>query len=86
MDLCPQNILLNDLEAIKSKSPDVIVIEEISDPVMSLHELGFLKETSEIRKYYTYAYSQVRKGNWVKAGTVRTLNDSLVASVYYSTE
>jgi hypothetical protein len=86
MDLCPQKVLGNDLEAIQKKSPDVIVIERIPSSVISLHEGAFLQETSEIRKYYSYAYSQERLGKWVKAGTIRNTSRNLVVSVYYSTE
>ncbi len=86
MDLCPQEVLLNDLVAIRNNSPDVIVIEEIPDSIISLHEMGFLKETSKVREYYSYAYSQARLGKWVKVGTLKQPQGNLVISVYYSTE
>lgn len=86
MDLCPQKVIFNDLAAIRNNSPDVIVIEEIPDSIIALHEEAFLKETSEVRKYYSYAYSQTRLGKWVKVGTLKQPQGNLVISVYYSTE
>ena len=72
-DLCPDDVLERDLEALKMNPPDVIVFAEISPAAFNVHEGLFLDGTSELRRFRDYRYQQVRKGNWVEVGNVRTI-------------
>lgn len=71
-DLCPDAILLSDLDALKKSPPDIIVFQEIDDLAFKSHENGFLKSRSALREYKKFRNEQVRLGNWKEIGRVTT--------------
>lgn len=72
-DLCPDGVLERDLETLKINPPDVIVFAEITPAAFSVHESLFLHGPSELRRFRDWRYQQVRQGNWVEVGKVRTI-------------
>jgi hypothetical protein len=82
-DVCPDSILLSDLNTIKEYPPDVVVFAEISEVAFQVHESAYLKAPSSLRKYQDYRNDQVSNGEWVEIGRDKTPGTQLEQSNGY---
>jgi hypothetical protein len=71
-DLCPNDVLLADLDIIKKSPPNILVFQEISELAYTSHETGFLKSRSALRDYKDFRDQQVALDNWVEVGRAKT--------------